>query len=289
MIKPFRPDGSACLVGIAAEVYRYSSSPTIALPHLPESPPCSRPEGFNRQFDVQREASPYGVSMTDAQFVDTALGGLFLFFIFALPQLFFGRLTRRAGMITAYFSMLFAAVLLPLGGKPSQGVQLVPFRWVADSLRDGMIAFEGMALNILLFVPLGFFAKVLWRRGRTEAVALGFVVSLAIEVTQLVMGHRLFDVDDLISNTTGALVGYGLAAMVGAVARSAALSDSSALARTIHLLRSDDRQRVEATVASGWSRPTRPRQNPDDAVAPQTANGGDGFSRRVALPEPISR
>ncbi|TWP48256.1 VanZ family protein [Lentzea tibetensis] len=140
--------------------------------------------------------------MTNAQLVSVQWG-LFLSVVFILPQLFFRQLTWRSALLTGYFSMLFAAVLLPLGGHPDQAVQPVPFQWVADTFRDGPIAFEQMLLNVALFVPLGAF---LWRQ--RNAVAIGFTLSLAIETTQLVLGHRIFDVDDLMTNTTGTLVGW---------------------------------------------------------------------------------
>ena len=148
--------------------------------------------------------------MTNAQLVSVQWG-LFLSVVFLLPQLFFRQLTWRGATITVYFSMLAAVVFLPLGGHPSQAVQPVPFQWVADWVRDGDIAFQQMTLNILLFVPLGFLARHFWQMSRRQAVALGFTVSLAIEVAQLSLGHRIFDVDDLMTNTTGALAGYGLA------------------------------------------------------------------------------
>jgi hypothetical protein len=79
-------------------------------------------------------------------------------------------------------------------------------------------AFQQLALNVLLFVPLGFFVRLVIHRGLVVATLLGLAVSLAIETTQLsgVWGlyhcaYRVFDVDDLIVNTTGAFLGGLLA------------------------------------------------------------------------------
>ena len=67
---------------------------------------------------------------------------------------------------------------------------------------------------MLLFVPLGVLVRVITHRGAVVATALGFAVSLLIEVTQLTgvwgvypCAYRLFDVDDLLANTLGALLG----------------------------------------------------------------------------------
>lgn len=42
-----------------------------------------------------------------------------------------------------------------------------------------------VALNVLLFVPLGFFLKALWGRGIITTTAVGFGLTLLIETTQL--------------------------------------------------------------------------------------------------------
>jgi glycopeptide antibiotics resistance protein len=90
---------------------------------------------------------------------------------------------------------------------------------LAVLLRDPV--FLQLALNVLLFVPLGFFLRVILRRGVVVAGLVGAGVSLLIETTQLtgVWGlygcpYRLFDVDDLVVNTLGAVVGSLLSALV---------------------------------------------------------------------------
>ncbi|MEI2811788.1 MAG: VanZ family protein [Nocardioides sp.] len=80
------------------------------------------------------------------------------------------------------------------------------------------VAFQQLAFNVLLFVPLGFFVRWVVHRGVLASVVLGFLVSVSIEVTQITgvwglyrCAYRTFDVDDLITNTAGALIGGALA------------------------------------------------------------------------------
>lgn len=65
------------------------------------------------------------------------------------------------------------------------------------------------ALNLLLFVPLGFFLPLLYgkydRISRTAAA--GFGLSLSVEIIQM-FGRGATDVNDLITNTAGACLGY---------------------------------------------------------------------------------
>ncbi len=76
-------------------------------------------------------------------------------------------------------------------------------------------------LNVLLFMPLGFFLRVLGGRGIVTAVVAGLGISLFVETTQLTgvwgvypCAYRLFDVDDLVTNTLGAVLGSAIAAVI---------------------------------------------------------------------------
>jgi glycopeptide antibiotics resistance protein len=160
-------------------------------------------------------------AMTSAQFASVQWG-LFLSVVFLVPQLLFRQLTFRGATITTYASMLFAATFLPLQTvPPHQPVQPVPFQWVADTLRDGQIAFDQMTLNVLLFVPLGAMLMFWGKRTIGQTALIGYGVSLVIESSQLVWANRIFDVDDLVTNTTGTTLGWlGALTLVKVCARA---------------------------------------------------------------------
>ena len=102
------------------------------------------------------------------------------------------------------------------------------YRLVIDSVIDGIKKYgwqelwkrigwykgplNSIALNILLFVPLGYLApsvfSFLRRWWRVLLVGLGF--SLMIEVVQLATHLGWFDASDLFHNTLGAIIGYGV-------------------------------------------------------------------------------
>lgn len=79
-------------------------------------------------------------------------------------------------------------------------INLVPF--------DAHLNWTTWALNVVLFVPLGLLLPCCWegfdRIG--HAALFGFLFSLAIELSQL-LNFRVTDIDDLIANTLGAVVG----------------------------------------------------------------------------------
>ncbi|MDD7945506.1 VanZ family protein [Microbacterium sp. NE2HP2] len=170
-----------------------------------------------------------------------ALVGLVLFVPFVAVQY------RRAGRLTAgqlvlwgaalvYFFAIWTYTLLPLPDPSSMrcaGSNLNLFELVDDIrgaaqraggsprafLSDS--AFLQLALNVLLFLPLGFFVRVLARRGILVAFTSGLGISLIVEFTQLTgvwgvypCAYRVFDVDDLLTNTVGAVIGSILALLV---------------------------------------------------------------------------
>lgn len=64
-------------------------------------------------------------------------------------------------------------------------------------------------LNIIMFMPLGFLLPLIWKRFRNfiSILCTGLSFSLAIEICQL-FNHRTTDIDDLMMNTLGAILGY---------------------------------------------------------------------------------
>lgn len=76
----------------------------------------------------------------------------------------------------------------------------------------------GYFLNIVLLIPFGFLVPLIWKKtGKFRHVLLyGAAFSLLIEVSQL-LNNRSTDIDDLILNTLGALIGYGISEKISRV------------------------------------------------------------------------
>ena len=63
--------------------------------------------------------------------------------------------------------------------------------------------------NVIIFIPFGLYLKTL-NINSSRTVFLGFLLSLSLELSQYIFGLGASDITDLITNTTGALVGVGL-------------------------------------------------------------------------------
>ena len=68
--------------------------------------------------------------------------------------------------------------------------------------------------NVLLFIPLGFFAGRLWK---WKGIIAGLGVSVVIEILQLISQRGLFEFDDILHNTLGTVIGVSIYMIVETV------------------------------------------------------------------------
>lgn len=94
-------------------------------------------------------------------------------------------------------------------------INLLPIVYLMDypERREASINFIG---NITMFIPLGIVWPVVFKELDTHAkvIAAGAGFSLLIEIIQLPFFDRVSDIDDLLLNSLGFIVGYGLYLLV---------------------------------------------------------------------------
>ncbi len=96
--------------------------------------------------------------------------------------------------------------------------KIYPFLWSYREawIRGNEIDFRNILLNYVMFIPLGFLLPIASKRfntwWKTYLAGLGF--SLLIEVLQLTFCFGTAEGDDLISNTVGTIIGYGLYSII---------------------------------------------------------------------------
>ena len=110
-----------------------------------------------------------------------------------------------------YLIALFWILLFKLGVhfsymENSRSINLIPFR--APVILNGKLDFGEMIMNVLIFVPLGIYAGILYKRWIiAKKLFLFFIISLIIESLQLIFGMGAFDITDIINNTLGGTIG----------------------------------------------------------------------------------
>ena len=97
--------------------------------------------------------------------------------------------------------------------KPGYYGVYPPFHSVG-SIRENLkrLGLRGNFLgNILLFIPIGLLFPVVARKRKWYwTIGVGFSFSLLIETIQLITSLGYFDPDDIMLNTLGMTIGFGL-------------------------------------------------------------------------------
>ena len=70
--------------------------------------------------------------------------------------------------------------------------------------------------NTAMFIPTGIILPIVYKRldHFGKVIAAGAFISLCIELIQLPFADRVMDIDDLILNTLGVAIGYGIYSLV---------------------------------------------------------------------------
>lgn len=129
-------------------------------------------------------------------------------------------------LITVYF-----LVILPLpsmeevASMTTKTVQLIPFSFIKDIMDSDFNLFllssysnpiiYTTLFNIIMTIPFGMYLRYYYKCSFKKTMGYTFLFSLFLELTQLSglygiypRAYRVFDVDDLITNTFGGVLGY---------------------------------------------------------------------------------
>lgn len=122
---------------------------------------------------------------------------LFVFFLFCggmalitlTPRWFHWLTLLTGGQIEMYFQV--------------GSVNLTPFRTFSFDPWSLLILLG----NVIMFIPIGFFITLLWRNiSWFRLFSIGLLTTFSIETVQLFVG-RTFDIDDILLNTLGVVLG----------------------------------------------------------------------------------
>lgn len=113
------------------------------------------------------------------------------------------------GFAEYIFMLLYVTIFDRIATEEYQ-YELIPLwsYWVEGERAPNVVL--QILLNVALFLPLGFLLRFCRRVDFKMMAIVGCVLSIVIELLQLITRRGLFEVDDIIHNTLGCVLGYGL-------------------------------------------------------------------------------
>lgn len=111
-----------------------------------------------------------------------------------------------------YCAIVTVVTVLMRRGTQTKAVNMIPFSHVMKAVKTGEVKLaEGDILNVILFIPFGFLIPQINRQVLRKAVyafIFGFAASAMIETIQLLTHLGQCDINDIIANALGAMIGY---------------------------------------------------------------------------------
>jgi len=126
----------------------------------------------------------------------------------------------KLGAFIVYISVLiyflfFADMLGRTSSVNSYRYNLVPFKEIRrfivySGLLGASSVFTNLIGNVVAFIPFGIFLPILTNNSLKifQVTLFTFALTLSIELIQLMSRVGIFDVDDIILNTLGGIIGY---------------------------------------------------------------------------------
>jgi glycopeptide antibiotics resistance protein len=109
------------------------------------------------------------------------------------------------------FVVLSATIFMRFPDEASSRVYSLFYSYREAWITGSASSWRNIILNFFMFLPFGFLLPLGWEKMQQgwRIFLAGFGFSLMIECLQLVTRRGMFEPDDLLGNTVGALIGYG--------------------------------------------------------------------------------
>ena len=113
-------------------------------------------------------------------------------------------------LLGEYLLLLYSTTVIFRSQRPLRVYEVQPlYSYFHDSANHYLMIDN--ILNVVAFIPVGLLLPICWRRIQWwKILSIGCCLSLSIEVFQYVFMKGNANVDDIMHNTLGCLIGYGI-------------------------------------------------------------------------------
>lgn len=111
-------------------------------------------------------------------------------------------------LLIPYIALLFVTTVITRTARSTAQYEFTPF-WTLEAYFSGTSydVIQQVAANIIMFFPVGILFPPLVKK---KTILYGFLISCFIELCQLILHRGLCEVDDIICNTIGVVLGYAI-------------------------------------------------------------------------------
>ena len=110
-----------------------------------------------------------------------------------------------------WVALIFCSAVIFREARAERAISLVPlssYFCIAENSYLKEVAVINL-LNICMFLPVGFFLKYgFWSVSYKQVLFAGFILSATIEFSQFILCKGLCEIDDIIHNVLGCMIGY---------------------------------------------------------------------------------
>jgi len=189
-------------------------------PHLETQSTCKPVSSLIHQNEVISHEMKYNFEYIKQYILDYDTGvptamiiGVSLFVCVIVLLLFRAKVCYSIFVRQASFCLLMGYVFLVLCTTIFFREETFEKRYYIHPLWSYSVLYNKLLaqiiMNVMLFIPIGFFSGVALKKKHIwNVVEIGFFLSFFIELTQLITTRGVFNVDDIIHNVLGCVIGF---------------------------------------------------------------------------------
>lgn len=118
------------------------------------------------------------------------------------------KLSAKTKILFTYIAFILLITLFSRESGRQRSYEIVPlWSWYEVIFKNDISLLWQILLNIILFIPFGAIMSLFNKISLKTVFLSGFMLSMFIEVCQLIFNLGLFEWDDMLHNSLGCLIG----------------------------------------------------------------------------------
>jgi glycopeptide antibiotics resistance protein len=119
-------------------------------------------------------------------------------------------------ILVEYVILIYCSTVIFRSSSEATGYEYIPL-WSYMAIQEGKVELlSENILNIAVFVPMGIMLGMVFRTIRWwQVLMVGCLMSVSIEAIQLMFKRGFSETDDVLHNTVGCMIGFGITSIIG--------------------------------------------------------------------------